>query len=155
MTNLSGWSLETLLEHLERISTERDRRYEQRFDAQERAIAAALAAQKEAVSAALQAADRAVLKAEVAVEKRLEGQNEFRGQLADQARLFMPRTETQVEFSNIREKIDTLASRTSVLERSQAAGAGKGAGLQAGWIYLLGAVSLLGGALAIFGVLSR
>jgi hypothetical protein len=49
-----------------------DLRYQQRFDAQQEALVAALNAQKEAVAAALMAADRAVAKAELANDKRFD-----------------------------------------------------------------------------------
>jgi hypothetical protein len=65
-------------EYIERILSERDQRYSERFDAQEKAVAAALAAAKEAV-----------IKAEVATEKRLEGVNEFRQSLEDQQKTFV------------------------------------------------------------------
>jgi hypothetical protein len=57
-------------------------RTEQRFEASEKAILAALTAAKEAVN-----------KAEIAQEKRLDSVNEFRGQLSDQAATFVTRTE--------------------------------------------------------------
>src|SRR5687768_3968578 len=67
-----------------------------------------LAAAEKAVSAALAAADRAVSKAEMAAERRFEAQNEFRGTLTDQARLFMPRVECENSMRGLSEKIDLL-----------------------------------------------
>ncbi len=64
------------------IVNERDRQYGQRFDAQEKAVAAALAAAKEAV-----------VKAETAAEKRFDSVNEFRNTLKDQAGTFITRGE--------------------------------------------------------------
>jgi phosphopantetheinyl transferase (holo-ACP synthase) len=58
------------------VIAEQDKRYEQRFEAQERATATALASTKEATVAALAAAKEAVIKAEAAAEKRFEGLNE-------------------------------------------------------------------------------
>lgn len=72
---------------------ERDRRYTERFDAQEKATDAALAAQKEAIAAALNAAQTAVTKAEVASEKRFDSVNEFRAQQGDLIRTFVQRRE--------------------------------------------------------------
>ncbi len=68
-----------------------DLRYQQRFDAQQEALVAALNAAKESVASALSAADRAVAKAEMASEKRFESVNEFRLQLSDQAAKFVSR----------------------------------------------------------------
>src|SRR6185295_19908076 len=79
-----------------------------RFEAQEKAVAAALAAQEKAVNAALTAADRAVAKAETAAEKRFESVNEFRAQLADQARNFLTTQEANIRFASLTEKVDLL-----------------------------------------------
>lgn len=58
------------------------RAYEQRFKAQEQAVAFANAA-----------SEKATIKAETATEKRFEGVNEFRSQLKDQAGTFITRGE--------------------------------------------------------------
>lgn len=81
---MTGWTLETLKEHIQVLMTEADRRNQQRFEGQEKAVSAALQAQKEAVT-----------KAETAAEKRFESVNEFRQQLSDQAASFMPRREAE------------------------------------------------------------
>lgn len=131
-----GWTLDTLKSYFEAVLSERDRAVLAAFTAQKSAIDAALAAQEKAVAAALAAADRAVAKAEAAAERRFEGVNEFRGQLADQQRNLMPRAEADVEFRALREKMDALTTRVDK-------GEGKGAGLDAGWGYLIGGVGLL------------
>jgi ABC-type transporter Mla subunit MlaD len=79
-----------------------------RFHDQEKAVLTALTAQKEAVSSALAAADRAVAKAETASEKRFESVNEFRGSLADSARLLMPRSEVEQIVKSLEGKIGGL-----------------------------------------------
>ena len=76
------------------IMNERERSYNQRFDAQEKAVAAALAA-----------AEKAVTKAELAAEKRFDSVNEFRGQLKDQAANFATRNEIDIRFKSIEEKL--------------------------------------------------
>ena len=144
-----------------------DLRYQQRFDAQTNALEAALAAAKEAVKTAMSAAEKATTKAEVAADKRFEGVNEFRAQLADQAGTLMPRTEAEQRISALAEKIADM--RTSIDTNSGlAAGSqvdrqllelkalaasnstqlsvatGKTGGLQAGWIYLLGGLGAVG-----------
>jgi hypothetical protein len=83
-----------------------------RFDAQEKAVNAALAA-----------ADRAVNKAEVASEKRFENMNEFRGALADSARLLMPRSESEQSVRVLTEKFEILEKRVNSRdERNSGAG---------------------------------
>src|SRR5579859_2930678 len=87
-----------------------------RFDAQEKAVNAALAA-----------ADRAVNKAEIASEKRFDAVNEFRAALADSARLLMPRAESEQSTKILAGKIDTLETRVNARED-------RGAGESQGWV---------------------
>lgn len=70
------------------------------FAASEKATQAALAAAEKAVSAAFAASEKAVLKAEDAQKDYNNRSNEFRGQLDDQAKMLMPRTETMALFKN-------------------------------------------------------
>lgn len=87
---------------------ERDRRYEDRFKGQETAVAAALAAQKELTTSAFASSEKAIGKAETAQSDYNVRSNEFRGQLDDQAKMLMPRTETENTFKQHRELIDRL-----------------------------------------------
>jgi hypothetical protein len=70
-----------------------DRRYEERFIAQERGMKDALAAAEKQAALAMAAAEKAVSKAEIASEKRFDSVNEFRGQLKDQTATFITRAE--------------------------------------------------------------
>jgi hypothetical protein len=107
-----------------------------RFDYQEKAVASALAAADKSVSAALAAADRAVTKAEAASEKRFESMNEFRGALADSARLLMPRQEAEQSFRVLADKIEDLNKRVSARQD-------QGVGLNRGWLVLVSVISVL------------
>ena len=111
----SGWTVDTL----HALMNERDIRYQQRFEAQQKALQDALLAAEKAVSTAMASADRAVLKAENAAEKRFEGVNEFRATLADQAARLMPRQESEVALAAIREKVDTALTRVNTIESSK------------------------------------
>ena len=126
-TSPSGWTVETLKQFLTTalndmsatpltIRTSDDLRYQQRFDASEKALQAALASAKEAVNAALAASDRAVSKAEMAAEKRFEAVNEFRGTLQDQAARMLTRTEADARFEALTEKVSTIPATISKLE---------------------------------------
>jgi hypothetical protein len=117
---------ETLRDSIDARLRDADLRYQQRFDAQTSALDAALAAQKEAVQTA-----------NAAAEKRFESINEFRQQLADQAATFMPRAEAEQRSRALTEKIDLLHSSAIQLQ-------GRAAGLNSGWVYLLGAVAAIG-----------
>lgn len=104
-----------------RVAT--DLRYQQRFEAQGDALAAAflsqqkametaLQAAKEAVQAALAAADRAVAKAETAADKRFEALNELRQMLNDMVATLI----TRVEFNTLKERVDRLEGRFDRLD---------------------------------------
>jgi hypothetical protein len=68
--------------HLRDVMDERDRRYEQRYEASQKALEAALLAADRAVQAALLAAKEAVTKAELSADKRFELLNELRTGIA-------------------------------------------------------------------------
>jgi hypothetical protein len=110
----------SVLDHVMAILSERDTRYQQRFDAQTTAIAAAMAA-----------AGSAADKTDVAIDKRLDLLNELRGNVA-----------TKDEVNALEKLVNVLTSR---LERIEA----RGAGLNDGWKYLIGAVALVGSVIAI------
>jgi hypothetical protein len=135
----------TLREFLLRIMDERDHRYEDRFKAQETAVSSALAAQKELTSAAFAASEKAIVKAEAAQTSYNERSNEFRGQLDDQAKLLMPRTEADARFVSFEEKLASVKTDVSSLRESRADATGKSAGLSAGWGILIacGAIAAL------------
>jgi hypothetical protein len=78
-------------------------------------------AQADKVALALASSDKAVAKAETATEKRFEGVNEFRAQLNDQARTFMPRTESDASALRMAERIQELTDR---MNRAEGHGAG-------------------------------
>ena len=146
---MSEWTVDTLREHTEALFASADQRYVQRFTSADDAVNAAFLAQKTAIDAALAAADRAVAKAETAAEKRFEGVNEFRAQLADQQRTLMPRAEADIEFRSLREKLDALLGRIEALTLKIERADGKGSGLQAGWLYLIGGIGLIGSLVGI------
>lgn len=121
---MTGWTVDTLHEHLSSLIKANDHRYEQRFqDA------------GQAVDAALKAAEKAVTKAEMASEKRFEGVNEFRAALSDQTSTFLPRSEADARISALADKIDALNTK---MDKSE----GKGSGLYAGWGLLVGAIGI-------------
>jgi hypothetical protein len=152
----SPWRIETLFEHFTTRFTDIDLRQQQRFDAQTKAIDAAMIAQRTAIEAALVAADKATDKAEEAAQRRFESVNEFRATLSDQATTFMTRAEAMSMFERNAERIvemqkrmDTYISRDAVLaeydrvttqlsalSERQTRSEGKGLGLNAGWSYV-------------------
>ena len=122
----------SIKEYFERVFSERDDRYSQRFDAQEKAVAAALAAAKEAVT-----------KAETATEKRLEGVNEFRQSLEDQQRTFIRQDVFDARFKGLEDQLALLATQASENK-------GRGVGRNDAWAYLVAGVSLAIAIAALF-----
>ena len=102
---------------LKDLIDERDKQYLQRFEAQQKAVAAALEAAKEAVT-----------KAENAAEKRFDSVNEFRNTLKDQQLTLMSRAEAEVRFKAIEEKVALAFDR----------------GRAAVWGYVMGGLGLIG-----------
>lgn len=143
MVPLNGeWTFASLLEHINAMMEANDRRYEQRFKDSQTAVDAALTAARTAVDAALSAAKEAVAKAEIAVEKRLEAVNEFRGVMDDRQRLTMPRTEAELRFDAMEKKLDLLTN-ASIERRGQSSGARQSWGaLVAGIAVLIALITL-------------
>lgn len=127
----SGWTTDTLRADVLGRLGELDKRYEQRFEAQEKAVISALHAAKEAVS-----------KAEVATEKRFEGVNEFRSSLSDLTATMMPRAESTARWSALAERVDKM-------EKAIAADSGRNKGINDSWGYLVAAIGLAVGIIGI------
>jgi len=108
-----------------------------RFDAQEKAVTAALAA-----------ADRAVGKAELASEKRFDSVNEFRAALSDSSRLQMPRAEAEQSMKSVEEKITALTKRVDSRDE-------RGVGANQSWVMVGLVISVLANIALIFGFISR
>lgn len=122
--DVSGWTVDTLAQHVAELMGANDRRYSERFDAQEKALADALLAAKEAGAAAISTTKEAVTKAENANEKRFESVNEFRNTLKDQATHFLTRTESvavtaplERAVEALRVELATYTAGTSAYER--------------------------------------
>ena len=110
-----------LKEHFESLLREMEKRYEQRFDAQE----------------------KAVLKAEVATEKRLEGVNEFRKTLSDQQSTFVSKEVSDARFKS-------LENLVAVLTAQQQQNSGRGAGRNDVWLVIVAIASPVIAIAAIF-----
>jgi|GEM_PF-2102633 len=111
-----AWTLEAYREHITRILNdmrdfiqrlldERDKQYDARFRAVEIAVTAAFAAQRESMTNAFLASDKAIIKSEEAQRAYNERSNEFRGQLDDQAKMLMPRSEVTALIHSLEDKL--------------------------------------------------
>jgi len=151
----SGWSVDTLKDHLTALMEESEKRLtasdnaaelrnEQRFTAQQQAIKDALISQKEAVAAALVAAEKAVLVAENNAEKWRASANEWRGAMNDRERNLMPRLEAEQSTRANAEKISILASRMD-----------KNEGRTNGLLTIFAIIAALAGLVSIFMALRK
>lgn len=120
---VSGWTVDTLKEHLDDKITGNDQRYEQRFKLSEDAVRAALLAQQDATRIA-----------GLISEKRMDGLNELRSMAEDQAtvyaehaKMYIPRGEAMAEVRNLQQNLDShekvvneLANRLNVIQGERA-----------------------------------
>lgn len=95
-----------------------------------------------------EAQEKAIAKAELAVEKRLESMNEFRGQLKDQSAQFVTRAEFTTALKHVEQKVDDL-------KQYRDTSSGKSLGINALWLIVLGIISALGTAVAILYTLNK
>ena len=116
----SGWTIETLREHL--LALRED--------------------DKTAIAAALAAADRAVIKAEGAAEKRFEGLNELRGVVTDVMATLVPRVEFAAEIASLKKDITQIVAKQDRTE-------GQGAGKSEGWHVVVVSASMVFGAIGV------
>jgi acyl transferase domain-containing protein len=92
--------------------------------------------------------DRAVQKLETATEKRFEGVNEFRAQLADQQRTLMPRQEAELRLGALDHDQEALEQRLAALEN-------KSRGFSGGWGWAVGVIGLIAIVVSLFLALRR
>jgi hypothetical protein len=164
-----------IIARFETILAERDRLYDMRFKASEIAVSAALAAQEKSVNAAYAAQEKAVLKAEDAQKEYNQRSNEFRGQLDDQAKLLMARSEALGMFKSVDEKLtlmqknnddriselrisnekvfDNQTKEIAGLRESRSEGAGRGSGADKTVQYLFAGIGALLTLLLIGGII--
>jgi len=148
-----------------------------KFDNLEKSIETQIASVTSATNAAIASADKAVAKAEQASEKRFEGINEFRAALQDStsknvartefdlvvSRLekdiknlqlaraeLIPRTEALGLFKSMDEKFKEVSNELAKLREYRSESSGRGKGIDDGWKYLIGIVTLLGGLVGLF-----
>lgn len=124
------------------------------------AVKAALDAAEKAVAAALAASEKAVNKAELGQQRTNEGQNEFRGQLRDQAATLMPRAEVESLVRELRALIDASSTErvrlvnenqnalAEIRQRLARTASGDAVTSQA-WKYLIAAGTLLIGGVGV------
>lgn len=125
----------SLLDHIKVLLDERDKRWECRQDAHEKADLAAQAAQERAIDIAGKANVDAVAKAFAVLDRRFDAVNEFRGMLEDREGSYAKADVVEAEFRSLRASIERLNDALTL-------GTGRGIGVQQAWGYLAGAVAM-------------
>jgi hypothetical protein len=144
----------TLREHLETALTgfqreldrrllDTERRFTERFDGQAVAVALATAAREREIVVAMTASQQAAGKIEAANDKRDLTINDFIASLGLLVAKQMPRDEAQVQLNSLSEKVETITRRIALSE-------GSDKGMKAGWLILVGLISLAAAATSIF-----
>jgi len=80
--------------------------------------------------------DKAVTKAEMATDKRFDSVNEFRAQLADQSRTFIPRVEAELTHRQFEDRINLLKESIDRIEARKEGG-------NITWLYIVAVLSIL------------
>jgi hypothetical protein len=102
---------------------------ESQIKALDRTLSAEIASARSEAQADSRNAKEAIIKAEGAVERRLEGLNELREMVGDYQRTLMPRKEAEQRLDQIGGKVEDLEG---VVERRLARSSGVATGL--GWV---------------------
>ena len=91
---------------------------------------------------AVRTSEKASEKALAAIDRRLEGVNEFRAQMADQQRTYVPRSELTLVFQQTKERMDKVED--AIIKIS---------GQKSGYAQGMGTVALIAGLIATLVVL--
>jgi hypothetical protein len=115
-----------------RMFNETDRRYEQRFDAQEKAVRTALAA----------------------MEERFRSVNEFRAVLGDQSRNFATRAEVDAQNAALAQRLEDNSTRIAAIEGDLKALAGRSGGMHTSWGILVATIAMVAAGATIVAVMT-
>lgn len=100
---------------LKTLMDERDKRYQERFENQREALRLALDAQNKFHDSIFKMSQEAIAKAEDAQKEYNVRSNEFRGQLDDQAKTLMPRSESLGLHQAHRDRVDQVREESRLL----------------------------------------
>jgi hypothetical protein len=95
---------ERILSEREKVDAERDRRLDERFEGQDKAVAAALAAQEKATDAAFAASKEAVAKAEASARETMKSHNDLIRQSRDRDETYA----TQMDLAHTNENVKKI-----------------------------------------------
>lgn len=152
--NISGWTTDTLHAHLMGMIVARDTMYAQAIKAIYDLMDAHAAKGTERFNEKdlrdeqrFQGLQRAIDKAETAVGDKFESVNEFRAQLGDQSRTFLPRLEYDRAHTDLVERVDQMrtgfADHLSVLDKLVGENTARKGGIDATWAAVIVALGVL------------
>lgn len=139
-----GWTLEAAMVHLhgeiaalrEHMTTLWERHTEE------------MRAAERAMAIAWEASEKAIGKSEAATEKRFDDLAAYREDITAQISGLISREEFGLQHANLVDRVEALTDRMNRAE-------GRGLGLNAGWLYLLGGLSALGTVITIVTLLAH
>jgi len=143
-----------------------DIKYQMQFNAAKDNVSIALIAQEKAVAAALDAAKEATSKSEISMDKRFDLLSKKIDELMEIINkntgaqgIYVTHNDLNNSFDKFRIDIETMLrpviTKVEQLSTVQNTTQGRSSGLNMGWVYLIGAVSLLGTIISIFFSLSN
>ena len=136
-----------------------DVKYQIQFTAAKEAVAIASTAQEKLVAQALDGTKEAINKADINTEKRnsllsekIDGVIGTINKTSGERGIYVTHTDLNIAMDKLQAGIEATLRPVVTFMNSQT---GRSGGLHAGWVYLLGGVSLISTLIAIFMALSR
>jgi len=133
-------SLTTYSMLAEKLSQERDKRYETRFSDLDRLYLTMMQSQKELVTSAFEASRAEAAKAEAAQSAYNIRSNEFRQALDDSNKNNIPRPEANARFAVYDDKIDDIKKEMLAVRLREGAGEGQVNGISLVGTFIFGCV---------------
>lgn len=144
----------------------KDVQYQIQFAAAEKAVGIALVAQEKAVAAALEGTKEAISKADTNTDKRfslisekIDGITDTMNKNIGERGVYVTHTDLSQEMSKLRTDFESMLipikTMITPIRTFMDSQGGKSEGLNMGWVYLIGAISLVGTILSIFHAVSE
>jgi hypothetical protein len=146
------WTIEALKEYFEMRFNGLEGQLSERFLAQEKALKVAADEEHKLLDARFTSQEKAVVTALTANEKRLDGMNEIRSQLQDQATTFSTKAELKGLEALVALKLDQLNENVKGIQISDATLAGKATQGQLLGAYLVSGTGIV---IGIIGIILR
>ncbi len=136
------------LDKLESFYEERDRRYEDRFKAQEMATSAAISASEKLTASAFAASKEAISKAETAQNTYNHSHNDLTRKMDSQYKEMLPRPESDIKFKAQEDKLEELKKEIAGLREYRSSTGGRSNAIRDSLGFIVGAFGI-GASLAL------